>query len=98
MSTEVRRTDRGYEIVVDGEVAGFTQVKDGEGGVAAMPHTVIEDAYEGRGLASQLVRHALDDLRAQGRQVQPFCPYVKSWIEKHPEYRDLVDDPGRFGL
>lgn len=97
MSTEVRRTDRGYEIVVDGEVAGYTQVKEGDGALD-MPHTVIEDAYEGQGLASQLVRGALDDIRAQGRQVHPSCPYVSSWIGKHPDYRDLVDDPERFGL
>jgi predicted GNAT family acetyltransferase len=95
---EVRRAEGRYEIVVDGVVAGFTQVREHDGGIVAMPHTVIEDAYEGQGLASRLVRGALDDLRAQGRQIHPFCPYVKSWLQKHPDYLDLVDDPARFGL
>lgn len=97
MTTEVRRADGRYEIVVDGVVAGFTEVREGDGALA-FPHTEIDDAYEGQGLASQLVRGALDDVRAQGRLVHPFCPYVKTWIERHEEYRDLVDDPERFGL
>jgi predicted GNAT family acetyltransferase len=98
MTTEVRRADGRYEIVVDGVVAGFTEAREGDGGVVAMPHTVVEDAFEGRGLAGELVRGALDDLRARGRLVHPFCPYVKGWIQRHPDFRDLVDDPERFGL
>jgi len=97
MTTDVRRTDRGYEIVVDGTVAGYTRVREGDDALE-MPHTVVEDEFEGQGLASQLVRGALDDIRAQGRKVHPTCPYITSWIEKHPDYRDLVDDPDRFGL
>jgi uncharacterized protein len=97
MTTEVRRADGRYEIVVDGVVAGHTEVKEDEG-FLALPHTVVEEEFEGQGLASQLVRGALDDIRAQGRQVHPFCPYVKSWIQKHEDYADLVDDPARFGL
>lgn len=97
-TVEVRRAGDRYEIVVDGDVAGFTEARDGDGGVVAMPHTVIEDAYEGQGLASRLVRAALDDIRSRGLLVHPFCPYVSSWIGKHPDYADLVDDPGRFGL
>ena len=98
MTAEVRRADGRYEIVVDGVVAGSTVTREGDGGVVAMPHTVVEDAFEGQGLAGQLVQGALDDLRARGLLVHPFCPYVKGWIERHPDYRDLVDDPERFGL
>ena len=98
MTTEVRRTDGRYEIVVDGVVAGFTEVREHDGGVLALPHTVVEDAYAGQGLASRLAREALDDIRSRGRLVHPFCSYVTSWIQKHPDYRDLVDDPARFGL
>ncbi|HEU5150681.1 MAG TPA: GNAT family N-acetyltransferase [Iamia sp.] len=97
MTTEVRRADGRYEIVVDGVVAGFTEAREHEG-VVTMPHTVIEDAYEGQGLAGQLVQAALDDIRRRGELVHPFCPYVSRWIQKHPDYRDLVDDPTRFGL
>ncbi len=98
MTTEVRKATDRYEILVDGEVAGFTEVKEGDDGVLAFPHTEIADRFEGQGLASRLVRGALDDVRAQGRLIHPFCPYITSWLEKHEDYQDLVDDPKRFGL
>ena len=50
------------------------------------------------GLASQLIRSALDEARAAGREVLPFCPFVRSFIQRHPAYVDLVRKPQRFGL
>jgi predicted GNAT family acetyltransferase len=78
-----------YEIRVDGTLAGFTQFHV-NGDVATFPHTEIEPEFEGKGLASQLIRAALDDVRARGLTVVPKCPFVRSYIEKHPEYQDLV--------
>ena len=78
-----------YEIVVDGEVAGFTQFHL-KGDVAVFPHTEISEEYEGRGLATTLIRSALDDMRARGLTIVPQCPFVRAFIEKHPEYEDLV--------
>ena len=54
-----------------------------------MPHTVVPEQFAGRGFAGQIVKFALDDIRAGGKKVQPTCPYVDSWISKHPEYEDL---------
>ena len=86
-----------FEIVVDGELAGHAEYHDGHAG-RAFTHTEIAAGYEGLGLASQLIRHALDDARTDGRRVLPFCPFVRAFIERHPDYLDLVDDPHRFGL
>ena len=55
-----------------------------------LPHTVVKQEFGGRGYASAIVRFALDDIRAQNKHVIPTCPYVSGWIEKHPEYADLV--------
>ena len=55
-----------------------------------LTHTVILDAYSGRGYAGQLVRTVLDDIRSQGKQVVPVCSYVRHYIDQHPEYADLV--------
>ncbi|HET8797191.1 MAG TPA: GNAT family N-acetyltransferase [Thermoanaerobaculia bacterium] len=44
----------------------------------------------GRGIAGALVKHALDDARARGLKVIPRCSYVRAYIEKNAEYRDLV--------
>ncbi|GAB2696090.1 GNAT family N-acetyltransferase [Thalassiella azotivora] len=90
-STQVRRDDdrSRYEAVVDGEVAGYVELEQHEDRVV-LTHTVVEDAYEGRGVGSALVRGALDDLRDDGRTVVPQCPFAASWIERHPEYQDLL--------
>lgn len=89
-TTVVVNEDAGrYEIQVDGETAGFSQFRV-KGTVATFPHTEISPEYEGQGLASTLIRHALDDMRARGMTVVPRCPFVRAFIEKHPEYQDLV--------
>jgi predicted GNAT family acetyltransferase len=78
-----------YEISVDGALAGFTGVTL-DGDVAIMPHTKIDPAYEGQGLATTLIRAALDDVRARGLTVVPRCPFVRDFIDKNPDYQDLV--------
>jgi predicted GNAT family acetyltransferase len=55
-------------------------------------HTDVEPAYEGHGVGAELVKGALEDLRARGKKVRPFCPYVRAYIERHDEYRDLVQE------
>ncbi len=79
-----------YEAHLDGVYAGRADYELGDD-VIAFTHTVVEPQFEGRGVAGALVRTALDAVRADGtRQVVPQCPYVKVWIEKHPDYLDLV--------
>ncbi|WP_456599480.1 GNAT family N-acetyltransferase [Blastococcus sp. SYSU DS0616] len=54
-------------------------------------HTEVLPGYEGQGAASDLVRQALDDVRSQGLEVLPLCPFVAAWIGRHrEEYGDLV--------
>lgn len=53
-------------------------------------HTEVDDSQEHSGLGSRLVRAALDDVRGRGLTVVPQCPFVRGWIERHPDYRDLV--------
>jgi uncharacterized protein len=88
-----------FEIRVGEDVAGIAAYHL-HGSVADFTHTKIDDAFEGRGLGSRLIRAALDDTRAAGRQVLPHCPFVRAFIEKHSEYADLVpaDARDQFGL
>lgn len=53
-------------------------------------HTEVPVHLEGRGLASRIIRTALDYAREQGYTVVPSCPFVAGYIKKHPEYQDLV--------
>jgi len=78
-----------YEIAVDGELAGFAQYSD-RAGVRTFVHTEIDDRLEGRGLASTLIRAALADVRAHGRTVVARCPFVASYLARHPEEQDLL--------
>ncbi len=92
MNAEVHNNaaDHRYEIRVDGELAGFARYGLGRGRIAFL-HTEIHEPYEGMGLGSQLARAALDDARARGLVVVPFCPFIATFIERHlDEYRDLV--------
>jgi predicted GNAT family acetyltransferase len=88
-----------YEIEVDGQVAGFTEYYL-HNSVAAFIHTEIETEYGGRGLATELIRSALEDARARGLKVEPFCPFVRGFITKNPDFRELVpaNEWERFGL
>lgn len=102
MNTDVRDdpAERRYEIRVDGVRAGFAEYHL-YGERAAFIHTEIDAAYQGKGLANTLIRRALDDARARGLQVEPFCPFVRGFIDKHRDgYRDLVPEAewNRFGL
>ncbi len=91
MPTEVvdNPVQQRFEISVDGAPAGFTEYRPGDG-VVEFPHTVIDDAFEGQGLGSALIRGALDAMRERGLRVRPTCPFVKRFIEKHSEYADLL--------
>ncbi|MFJ4437846.1 GNAT family N-acetyltransferase [Streptomyces sp. NPDC088923] len=78
-----------YEATIGGEVAGFAQyirTKD----LVAFVHTVVEPAFEGRGVGSALVRTSLDEARAAGVSVLAVCPFYSGWIARHPEYQDLL--------
>ena len=88
-----------YELRVAGELAGsLTYHLRGE--QISLIHTEVEPHFQGKGLATHLARFSLDDARKRGLAVLPFCPYVNSWIKKHPDYEDLVppDRRAEFGL
>lgn len=53
-------------------------------------HTVVPRVLEGHGIAGRLATEALEYARAERLSVVPLCPYVADYIEKHPEYADLV--------
>jgi uncharacterized protein len=88
-----------YELSIDGEVVGFSAYV-ARPGLIAFVHTEIDERLHGRGLGDRLIRFALEDARARGLAVLPFCPFVKAFIESHLEFRALVPDAYKeqFGL
>jgi uncharacterized protein len=88
-----------FELRVGGAVAGFAAYR-AEHEEHVFTHTEIDPAYEGKGLGSVLVRGALDEMRARGRNVLPVCPFVRRFVGRHPDYLELVPagQRHRFGL
>jgi hypothetical protein len=83
--------EKRYEARVDGELAGSAYY-DAADDLIVFTHTEVDDAFEGQGVGSALARGALDDVRADGRrQVVARCPFVKGWIDRHPDYQDLLE-------
>ena len=78
-----------YELVLDGQVIGVADYRI-NGDVVLLPHTEVVRHLRGQGYGAQLVRGALDDLRAQGKQVVPTCWYVRQFIDDNERYADLV--------
>ena len=79
-----------YEAHVDGELAGFAAYRISRGH-QVFTHTEVDDAFEGRGVGGALARGALDDVRSRGEHdVVALCPFIAAWIERHPDYQDLL--------
>jgi predicted GNAT family acetyltransferase len=86
-----------YELRSDGELVGFVDYRPA-GESVILAHTEVDERREGEGLGGALVRATLDHIRASGRNVIPLCPFAAAWIQRHPEYVELVDPSlrGRF--
>ncbi|MFH8442119.1 GNAT family N-acetyltransferase [Streptomyces sp. NPDC018026] len=82
--------DHRYEILVGGRRAGLTAYRD-LGVQRVFFHTEIDEAFAGQGLAAQLVRQALADVRASGMRIVPVCPYVAKFLKRHDEFADITD-------
>jgi uncharacterized protein len=79
-----------FEIRVGAELAGFSEYRR-RPPLIAFTHTLIDPRFEGQGLANRLVETALAEARSAGLSVLPFCPFVRSFIDRHSdEYLDLV--------
>lgn len=77
-----------YEVETDGKLA-ILEYRDA-GGQRYYTHTEVPEALEGRGIASQMAKVVLDDAQAEQLSIVPLCPFVRGYIEKHPQYKPLV--------
>ena len=82
-------TKHRYEAFVDDELAGFVTYRMTPG-VVVLVHTEVDKAFEGHGVGGRLAKEALDDVGARGLEVEPVCPFIARYLERHPEYADLV--------
>jgi uncharacterized protein len=92
-ATVTQESDR-FSIAVDGQKVGFTEYADRDG-QRIFPHTEVDDAFEGRGLATILIGEALQATRDAGLRIVPVCPTVAAFVKKHDEYTGVVDPVSR---
>ena len=79
-----------WEARVEGELAGFAAYTLTDE-LVVFTHTEVDPAFEGRGIGGALARTALDAVSEEGtRKVMPLCPFIKAWIQRHPDYMPLV--------
>lgn len=78
-----------YVATLDGVEAGVI-VYERRDGAIDLEHTIVRPEAEGHGVGSTLIRFALDAARTSGEPVIPSCPFVQAFLEKHPEYLDVM--------
>jgi hypothetical protein len=90
MSVAVRheRPARRFVIDVEGAVA-FLTYREADG-TLDLDHTFVPVTLRGGGIASQLTAHALRYAREHGYKIVPSCPFVAAYVDRHPEFRDLL--------
>ncbi len=73
------------------QVIGLIDYRMTASDVMTVYHTEVSEDYEGQGIAAGMTKNLLEFLKDNGLKVRPLCPYAKAYIEKHPEYQDLVE-------
>ncbi len=88
-----------FEALRGGEVVGFADYRLEPGRIEIL-HTEVDDSLEGKGVGSGLVRFALERAQEGERSVVPWCPFVRAWLRRHPEFIERVSFRHReqFGL
>lgn len=80
--------ERRYEFRLDGGVA-YVEYEP-EGGVYRLTHTIVPKGFEGQGIAAGLVEATLEEFRRRDEMVIPQCSYIIRYIERHPEWQEIV--------
>ncbi|MEU4314075.1 GNAT family N-acetyltransferase [Nocardia sp. NPDC024068] len=94
-SKVIRNADKDrYEVWYGAELAGFAEYNE-QGTETVFTHTEIDSAFEGKGLGSKLAKFAIEDTVDRERGIRPQCPFIRAYLDKHPEYAGhIVGDSG----
>ena len=89
LSVENQPEQSRYALLQDGELIGVAEYDVNDEAIV-FTHTEVDEAKREKGMASALIRAALDDVRDNSHlRVIATCPYVRSWLSEHPDYADL---------
>ena len=83
ITVRINERDSRAEAILDEQVIGILTVERTRRGIDLI-HTVNDPVHRGEGAASVLVRTVFAAIREQDLQVTVICPFVESWIQRHP--------------
>jgi predicted GNAT family acetyltransferase len=89
---ENNEADSRWEVKLDARVIAFVEYKSRPDRVTLI-HTEVDPDFEGQGIGSRLARTVLDDAVARGLRVTLYCPFIRSYVDRHPEYDQYIDAP-----
>ena len=78
-----------YEALLDGEIVGTAEYELSDD-LMILIHTDVEPTHQDQGIGGMLARFVVNDARRRGLRVRPVCPFLRSWIDRHPDYADLI--------
>lgn len=78
-----------FEINLDGHTALIDYRKRGDD-IYVLVHTEVPPAFEGKGIGGRLVKGALEQIKAEGKQFVPLCSFIAAYVRRHPEYEEFV--------
>lgn len=81
-----------YELWVGDERVGFAAYRR-EPGRVVFTHTVVDPAQEGHGYGSLIARGVVADAVSRDETIVPRCPFIRAWLEKHPDVSRDIDWP-----
>jgi predicted GNAT family acetyltransferase len=88
MDVTNNRAERRFELMTDAGPAVAAYEVDGD--TIVFTHTVVPREAGGQGVGSRLIAGALEQVRAEGVKIVPQCAFVRAFVERHAEWRDLL--------
>jgi predicted GNAT family acetyltransferase len=77
-----------YELVTEEHLSIIEYMISGND--VYLTHTEVPPVLEGRGVGSEIVSKALDDIKSHNMKLVPLCPFVAVYIKRHPEWNETV--------
>lgn len=81
---------RRFELPLEGGQTAFIAYEEAGEGVLVLTHTEVPADFEGKGVGARLVKGAFDILRERNVKMAPACPFISTYLRRHPEYQPLA--------
>ena len=77
-----------FEVTLDGKAAVIEYIRAED--KMYLTHTEVPNEFEGKGIASKMVKQVLQKIKDEGLKLVPLCPFIASYIKRHPEWKEIL--------